>query len=244
MPKTKRSSVANPNNSNNLVQKTVDAVIGYIHDNELLPGENLPSESEFAKSLNVSRTVMREASKSLAAMNILDLAAGRRAKVSSFDGSVVERVLTHGVRTKELKILQICDVRRTIEIRSAELAALHRTKTDAEDLTELAALLRQLVEKGDKVSAAECDIKFHMLIASSTGNPLFPVLVNSLVNSIRPINNLIWQVVERNNKVEDILLAHERIALAIKENNPDDAVVSMNIHFDVAYGDLVSAGFI
>lgn len=239
---TKRNAA--PGSSHSLVQQTIDSVIDYIHEKNLRPGDPLPSEADISETFSVSRTVVREASKSLAAMNILNLAAGRRAQVSGFDGSVVRRVLTHGVRTNELKILQICDVRRTIEIRSAELAALHRTNVEADAMIALAKDLRAATEKNDRSTAAECDIKFHLKIAEATRNPLFPVLIDSLVNSIREMNERIWQIIERNNKSEAILEAHERIGLAIRDNDPDQAVVWMNEHFDLAYGDLVSAGFI
>src|SRR6202041_2280490 len=63
----------------------------------------------------VSRPVVREAFRSLSALKLIDIGDGRRARVSDIDASVLGLVLDHAVRTDQINILQIYDVRRLPE---------------------------------------------------------------------------------------------------------------------------------
>ena len=51
------------------------------------PGDLLPSEAAMTRQLNVSRTIVREAFRSLSAMRLIDMCAGRRATVAKLDTS-------------------------------------------------------------------------------------------------------------------------------------------------------------
>ncbi len=82
---------------------------------------------EFAEDLGVSRTVVREALRALAALGIVDLGNGRRARVGTIDNDVLGLVLDHAVHTDQVAIQQIYDVRRTIEMRTVSLATLRRS---------------------------------------------------------------------------------------------------------------------
>ena len=68
-----------------LVSDAIRAISRHIRDNDLSPGDRLPSEANLSKELNVSRTVVREAFRSLAAIRIIDLATGKRAAVAVID---------------------------------------------------------------------------------------------------------------------------------------------------------------
>jgi GntR family transcriptional repressor for pyruvate dehydrogenase complex len=67
-----------------LVQGIIQSLISYIGDNELRGGDPSLGEVEFTRQLSVSRTVVREAFKALTAMRIIEVRAGRRARVSKF----------------------------------------------------------------------------------------------------------------------------------------------------------------
>ncbi len=72
-----------------LVESATAAVRGHIDSNRLKVGDVLPSEGSFAADLGVSRPVMREAFHALAALGLIDVGNGRRARVGAMDGSVM-----------------------------------------------------------------------------------------------------------------------------------------------------------
>ena len=114
------------------------AVRAHIHDHGLQAGDALPSEGAFAQMTGVSRTIVREAFRSLSALTLIDIGNGRRARVSAPKADVLAMVMDHAVHTDQATIQQIFDVRRTIERRTVALAALRRTDKEAAEIMALA----------------------------------------------------------------------------------------------------------
>src|SRR6478736_1610845 len=124
--------------SKSLVAKAMDAVKAHIRDEGLHVGDTLPSEGKFAEQLGVSRAVMREAFGALAALKLIDVANGRRARVGALDGSVIAASLDHAISTSQIKVADVWDVRRTIEMRTAALAATNATAAQSARIVALA----------------------------------------------------------------------------------------------------------
>ena len=121
-----------------LVTQAIDAVKAHIRVAGMRVGDTLPGEGYFAEQLGVSRAVMREAFGALAALKVIDVANGRRAKVGALDGSVIAASLDHGLSTEQIKVADVWDVRRTIEMRTAALAARNATAVQAARIVALA----------------------------------------------------------------------------------------------------------
>ena len=136
-----------------------------------MPGDKLPSEALLSKELNVSRTVVREAFRSLAAMRIIELATGKRATVAQIDHGAMSLMIEHGVHTDQINIQQIYDVRRTIETRIVTLAAIRRSDAEAAEIVALAAAMRAGMD--DPAELMEHDLAFHTALAQASRNPVF-----------------------------------------------------------------------
>lgn len=65
-----------------LVEQTVDRVQSYVLNQQLQPGDTLPSEMRLAEKLGVSRPVVREALRTLVGRGMLTIANGRNAIIS------------------------------------------------------------------------------------------------------------------------------------------------------------------
>jgi len=154
-----------------LVDRAIALLKARIRAKGLAPGDPLPSESALALELGVSRAVVREAFRSMAALKLIDVGNGRRARVSKIDPSVLAIVLDHAVHTDQISIQQIYDTRRTIELRTVALAAMRRTDREADDIVALAAAMR--ADLPDLRKVMEHDIAFHEVIARASRNPMF-----------------------------------------------------------------------
>ena len=224
-----------------LVQSTVKAILDYIREQKLKVGAPVLSEGEFVQRLGVSRTVVREAFKVLAAINIIEVGAGRRARVSGFDESVMAMSLSHGLRTEQVTLQQVWDVRRAIEMRTVVLACMHRTDKEAAQLLDLADKI--LETHNDIAKMTEHDIAFHTSIARCSHNPLFPVLIASLTTAMRDTNPVVWQVRTSEEERLEVVDWHTSIAQAIDQRDTKEAVKAMSRHFDQAVLSLVNSGF-
>jgi GntR family transcriptional regulator, transcriptional repressor for pyruvate dehydrogenase complex len=223
-----------------LVDQVVHALNDHIRVNRLGAGDVLPSESAFALEVGVSRAVVREAFRSMAALKLIDIGNGRRARVSAIDSSVLGLVFDHAVQTDQITIQQIFDVRRTIELRTASLAALRRTEREAEEISAMAAAMRADFHDAPKVMLA--DIAFHEAIARASRNPMFALIVGSFHVVTRETWPIGWQ--SRSNDAERMasVACHEAVALAISLRDHQSAERAMADHFDLTVKALLAAG--
>jgi GntR family transcriptional regulator, transcriptional repressor for pyruvate dehydrogenase complex len=225
-----------------LVGHIAGVVKDRIRSQRLRVGDAIPSESAFAAELGVSRTAVREAFRSLSALGILQLVNGRRARVGATDAAVLGLVLDHAVHTDQASIQQIYDVRRTIEVRTAALAALRRTEPEASAVCAHAAAMREAFYRPDEVM--EHDIVFHTTIAKASRNPLFALIVGSFDVITRQTWRIGWESRAADEERMANVACHERIAAAIEGQKPKAAELAMAEHFDNSVRALLSAGVI
>ncbi len=152
-----------------LPTKIVNSLLALIKQKRLLPGSKLPPERELAQIMNVSRPSLRAALQALATMNVIEIHPGAGAYVSRLEPDRLVQHLDFIFALDESSVLQLFDVRRTLELRTATLAA--RTITAA----EIADLEQQLLawdRAGDDDQRDEADRAFHRQIAAASRNPI------------------------------------------------------------------------
>ncbi len=225
-----------------LVERVVRVVNDRIKIERLRVGDPIPSETAFANELGVSRTAVREAFRALATLGILQVVNGRRARVGATDATVLGLVLDHAVHTDRASIQQIYDVRRTIEVRTAALAALRRTDAEAGAIRAHAQGLRADFHR--PAQAMEHDIAFHTAIANASRNPLFALIVGSFEVITRQTWRIGWDSRPTDADRMANVKCHERIAEAIALREPRAAEAAMAEHFDSSVKALLSAGVV
>ncbi|MBL4916982.1 FadR/GntR family transcriptional regulator [Szabonella alba] len=223
-----------------LVERAIADIRSLIRERGLMPGQALPSETAISEALSVSRPVVREAFRALSALRVLEIGNGRRARVAHPDAAPLSVVLDHTVQMKEVSIQQILDMRRTLELRAASLAALRRSDAEARALQGMVDQMFDAIDAPDRLM--ELDIGFHEAIARASGNPLYGLIVGSF----RVITSQTWAIGWRSrataeNRRENIR-CHERIATAIAVQDPARAEAAMSDHFDSAMTVLLQAG--
>ncbi len=176
-----------------------------------MPGDRLPSEAALAKDLQVSRTVVREAFRSLAAMRIIELATGKRA-VSEIDHGAMSLVIEHGVHTDQISIQQIYDVRRTMETRIVTLATLRRSDQEAREILAEARAMRASID--DPENLMRHDLAFHVALAKASRNPVFGLIVGAFQGITSQTWPIGWKSRTTPKRASEIA-NHEKIAEAV-----------------------------
>ena len=226
-------------NGASLVQQAMDAVSTYIRDRALRVGDTLPGEAHFAAELGVSRAVMREAFGALAALRLIDVGNGRKPRVGAMDGAVMAASLDHAMSTAQVSVPEIWDVRRTIELRTAELAALERTDAEAAEIEDLAEKMADSVD--DLETMCRHDIAFHEAIARATHNALFVQIVASFGPLMEVAVPTAWRTRTTGFQRETTIERHRAVARAIRRKDPIVATMAMGDHFDASIGDILKA---
>lgn len=219
-----------------LVDRAVRCVRDHIRDNDLKVGDTLPGEGAFAEQLGVSRAVMREAFSTLAALHQIDVGNGRKARVAAIDGSVLSTSLDHAVATAQVTVTEIWDVRRTLELRTAALAALRRSDAEARAILDHAEAMA--AHSDDLEELTRHDIAFHQAIARASGNVLFYTIIRSFEPLMTVAAPIAWHARTTADQRAMMLEQHHRLAEAIASRDTAAAVAEMNTHFDTSIADL------
>jgi GntR family transcriptional regulator, transcriptional repressor for pyruvate dehydrogenase complex len=232
-------NVRSGNGGGSLVSQAMDAVTGHIRGQRLKVGDTLPGEAWFAAELGVSRAVMREAFGALAALRLIDVGNGRKPRVSAIDGSVIASSLDHAISTSQVTVPDIWDVRRTIEQRTAALAAARRSEAEAAEIVGHASAMADAIS--DLPALTQHDIAFHMAIAKASHNALFLQIVSSFAPLMQVAVPAAWETRLTDEQRERVLMNHRDIAAAIATQDPSAAAAAMSQHFDASIGDILKA---
>lgn len=194
-------------------------LIELIEAGEFAVGARLPSEADLARSFAVSRSVIREA---LHSLNALGLTRSYTGKGTFVDAQYVpSQLLTGKYLPRDLD-----EVRHTLEVPVARLAAERRSVTDLRTLRRLLDKFRTTEDPEERVGI---DADFHVAIAGATGNPLFPRLVAELRTVLQDQALAVAVYPGRAAQAAD---EHQAIFEAIEARRGADAADAMLRHLE------------
>jgi GntR family transcriptional repressor for pyruvate dehydrogenase complex len=121
-----------------LSDRVAEGIVGTIVDQRLEPGDPLPPERDLAGQFGVSRTVIREAVRSLSARGLLDVRMGSRIRVAAVDPAVVHEAIRQYARSHGLLDAEARELSDALGLAAAELAARHANADDIQRLGEAA----------------------------------------------------------------------------------------------------------
>lgn len=200
---------------------------------EVKPGEPLPQEWTLCDQMGVSRTVVREAIKSLAAKGLVESRAKRGTIVrparawNYLDPEVLDWQARADVNGGHL--FHLTELRQSIEPPAAGMAAERATH---EDLRLISQACEEMERTADCVEDfLTADIRFHVEILHATGNPFFAPIANvisaSLESSLRLTNR---QPADNHASVP----VHQKVMKAICARKPTSAQAAMRALLDEA----------
>jgi DNA-binding FadR family transcriptional regulator len=215
-----------------LADQVAHHLIEFIVEQRLPPYAALPSEAALTQEFKVSRPVVREALRSLAARGIIEISNGKGARVMPITSNLMREYFDRAVRFNHASLIELMEVRRGIEIQSAFLAAQRRSPEDVAGLERVVAAMRQHLH--DPQAYTALDVEFHLHIASASGN----TLLYHLVESIRePLRDTIREGLRRRASAaqyERVQERHEHLVAALTQGDPQEAARAMALHFDEA----------
>lgn len=161
-----------------VVEDLVERVVG----GEMPPGSALPIEPALCQMFGVSRTVIREAVKSLEGMRLVKVRQGQGTTVRDtgdwdlLDPVVLAASIRHDAELATLE--DLVDVRRALE---AQMAGQAAERADAEHLCRIGTALRHVTdETSDASRFHRADLEFHDVIMAASGNRLARAVIRTV----------------------------------------------------------------
>lgn len=201
----------------------VDAIAREIVDGRLTAGSVILL-TEIQEQYAVSRTVAREAMRSLEAAQLVE--ARRRVGLVVRDSSewdllsprVIEWRMQGEHRAEQLD--SMTQLRLAVEPVAAGAAAVHATVAQSAELVALAEELGRLGALGDLEAFLEVDIAYHTLLLEASGNELFGALRVTLAATLRGRTHAgLMPQYPRSEAV----VAHLRVAEAVRSRDSEAA---------------------
>jgi len=230
--------------SRNLTEELTAALAERIRSGEIAPSEKLPTEQEMIAAFGVSRTVVREAVAALRAEGLVESRQGAGVFVVGDKRRQPFRIDADGAETVE-GVIAIMELRRSVEIEAAGLAAERRTERALAAIHRAVADFDSAIGSGD--AAVEADFEFHTAICLATGNPYFSSFLAFLGHHIIPRQTVRVQVSSPEEMIrylQKVAREHHQIVTAIEERNGAAARRAMSRHLTRGrdrYASLVSA---
>jgi len=158
------------------------------------PGEQLPTERELAEALGVNRSSVREATKRLEFLELVEVVHGQGTFVRELGESsalqLVETLLRDPRTVTRDLMTQILAFRRHTTLHVVELAARNRT---AEHLERARELMEREADKGSAPQAAlEIDIAMNALLGEASGNLLYQIVTNLFTKLVRRLGPIYY----------------------------------------------------
>jgi GntR family transcriptional repressor for pyruvate dehydrogenase complex len=212
-----------------LADKVASRILEVIVESPLGAGQALPSERDLGEQFGVSRTVIREALRTLAGKGVVEMGQGRGLRVARVEPSTVHESMSLFLRGRPaLDYGRVHEVRALLETEVAGLAAQRATTADldalAESCEEMAGVLT------DAKLAVDADLDFHRRLARSTHNELFTVLLDAIGGPLVAIRVDTFETVE--HRAEVALAAHRVIYKEVAARAAEGARAAMREHLD------------
>lgn len=208
-----------------LSEKIISQITDALVRGELKPGERLPTERDLAVQFGVSRTVIRDAVKTLAGRGILHVRHGAGIFIAATEegsGGLSGLLPLEGSGLKDL-----FGVRRVLEVEGAGWAAEERTEHHVERLRSILENASQHTNEPEVLS--ERDAQFHVAIAEASRNL---VLVRVMLTLLDLLAKARLETLSITGRPELSLEQHGRIVEAIESGEAAAAREAMQRHLD------------
>ncbi len=179
----KSSWISAKSQENSAVDFVVSTFRSALIERKLKAGDRVPSETELAEAMGVSRGTVREAMKILSSFGIVDIRRGNGSFIRkdgeqiSMDSALFAFLLAQPSRREQV------ECRRYIEHIVYELAIKNATDEDLAALeTNYAELLEQLKQGEDARQTSRNDLEFHKILGKATGNRMIAQLYAYTMN--------------------------------------------------------------
>jgi DNA-binding FadR family transcriptional regulator len=200
---------------------------------DLAAGARLPTEAELGDLFRVSRSVIRDAVRTLAALGLVEVRQGVGMLVSSpseaaFTGALIIRLMR-----SELTVGDVFEARAAIEI---ELAAVAAIRSDEDDWAAIQAALEgffDAVEACDWPRAERQHLAFHLSVLQAAHLPALEILLKPMQEII--MLSSLPPTIEGKDLADvwtmEDALRHKPILDALCERDEEGSRAAMRDHF-------------
>lgn len=217
-----------PLKAESLTEKFIRSFENLILSGKLAIGQKLPPERELAMQLGVGRQVVHEGLLHLAVRGLITMKPRAGAVVNDYrkEGSLAlleSLVNFQGDKLNRKLLMDLVDLRILVEVETARLAAINRTQHHINALHDILKV-EERINKENPEKLADLNFLFHHLIALTSGNVMFPLLINSTKHLIKhPVGRFYSDPI----LAHEVFQLHKKLVRAIEAQDEKSAMSLM-----------------
>lgn len=163
-----------------LIDATVAQLRQRITSGDWPVGSRIPAEPALVDLLGVGRNTVREAVQSLVHAGLVE----RRQGSGTYVLSASELAVSMSRQIADARQRDVLEVRRSLEVEAARLAARRRTTSDVTTITDLRDERAEAYRSGALDRMVTADLALHLAIARAARNPVLLSLYENLIGAI------------------------------------------------------------
>ena len=169
-----------------VVDQAIQNLQNYITDNNLQPGDKLPTEKEVCEMMGIGRSTAREAYRMLKAMDYVTAIQGKGIFLSDkYRKNDSNEMALEWFRENGRSMIEFMEVRMAIEPMAVRLAIPRATDSDIEALEKTHFLFQQALNDKNTVKLLSYDELFHNQIMEFTDNQLMIRISQNITECFR-----------------------------------------------------------
>jgi len=210
-----------------LTSQVIDYILDLIKSGQVKPGERLPTEKELTETLQVSRTCVREAMKSLESLHLVTV----RPRVGAVVQEPSARALFNPKGLSTAAHMQASDeliqFRRIMETGLVALAAENASEEDLRAMEKALEEHKEALKSG--TLAYQPDLAFHDAVAAAAKNAIAVMVLQTISE---PLADERRRTARVPGASEAVLKDHRRIYRAIRDGDAQKARDAMVSHMN------------
>lgn len=196
-----------------LYVKIADAIHTYIQENDLKPGDRLPSERALSEQFQTGRHSVREALRILENKGIIEVRMGR--------GTYVAETAQHTsfyLEFVKVNYLEMLNIKTELEKYAVRLTIPKATAVQLNKLEEYLIVMEQGCREGRFLS--DVDKKFHRYLASLSGNKMLVQMISKMIEAFDEYYGILPQ---NEQMCLDTIPWHRTLWEALRDQDGDKA---------------------
>jgi len=213
-----------------------DRVLAFMRDQllsgRLKTGDRLLSERDLASALGVSRPVIREALRALAAIGAIEIQRGHGAVVRKPDFSVLAEFFSFVLAQQMDAVDDVMEVRIAIERHAIRLAC---RRAHASDIENVSLAFQRIVETmDDPVAGGAADFHFHTVIVEAAHSPTLSSVYAAIANLLKRSHMERREQIMHVENIDAFLIDHHAAIMhALEERDENRADQLLAEHFEI-----------
>lgn len=215
-----------------------DQILAAISSGEYQPGDRLPTEPDLARQLGVGRTSVREGVGKLRMLGAVEVRRGLGTFVTDQDRSDARLAFIRWTAEHRYEIVDIFEVRISLETTAASLAASRATEAELDNLSEMAEAHGAAGEADDLELLVKTDQAFHEALLACSHNEALQRVYSILVPELVPYRTTSLALTGASTRSAS---DHRAIVSAIRCRQPAQAQAATLTHLSTLYEEILKA---